>query len=529
MCLCATGPAWAQPGLQEVPPPVPYSNVVTTTEGHPFVGQVTILFALYDSMKGGVSLWLELQRVQTAASGRYEVLLGADTALPRNLFASDRQLWLGIQVAGQNEQPRIRFTPGTTITTADEAGEIADQTERPRDVALRVFLDCVRCDDDYLRQQITYLNYVVDREDAQVHVLVTRQATGGGTELTFAFIGREAFVGRDDEVRYFSSDTDTADERREGIAQTLQLGLLPYVAGTPLASQLEVVHDPDAGLAATQPEDDPWKFWRFRVSTNANVDTEESQRFFSASGAFSADRTTEAWKVRLNGRARFSTDEFDFGDGETFTNTTTDWNTTMLVVRSLGDHWGVGVGGSAVASTFVNQDRTMRVAPALEYSVFPYTESTRRQLTFTYAVGANALDYEELTIFGKTSEFLTDETLIVSLDVTQPWGRSSLSIEASHFFDDLGKYRSVVFGDLEFRVFRGLSLEVFGSTSLIRDQVFLPARGSSVEEVLVRRRQLATNYQHSLFLGISYTFGSIFNNVVNSRFAGSSGGVIRRF
>ena len=239
---------------------------------------------------------------------------------------------------------------------------------------------------------------------------------------------------------YFSSDTATADERREGIAQTLQLDLLPYLAGTPLASQVEILHDPGAG-----------------------------------------------------------------------------------------DRWGAGVGGSVVASTFVNQNRTMRLAPALEYSVFPYAESTRRQLTFTYAVGANALDYEELTIFGKTSEFLTDETLIISLDVTQPWGRSSLSVDASHFFADLGKYRSVVFGDLECRVFRGLSLEVFGSTSLIRDQVFLPARGSSVEEVLVRRRQLATNYQHSLFLGISYTFGSIFNNVVNSRFAGSSGGVIRRF
>jgi hypothetical protein len=74
-----------------------------------------------------------------------------------------------------------------------------------------------------------------------------------------------------------------------------------------------------------------------------------------------------------------------------------------------------------------------------------------------------------------------------------------------------------------------LSLEVIGSTSLIRDQVYLLRRGSSPEEILVRRRQLATDYAHSLYLGVSYTFGSIFNNVVNSRFAGSSGGMIRRF
>ncbi len=268
-------------------------------------------------------------------------------------------------------------------------GAAGAQTE-----ALRVFLDCVRCDDDYLRQQITWLNYVVNREDAQVHVLVTVQPSGGGAEYTFAFIGREGFAGRDDEVRYYSSDTDTSDERREGIAQTLQLGLLPYLAGTSLAGQVEILHEADAGLSPSQPEEDPWNFWRFRLSANANLDTEESQRFFSASGAFSAERTTETWKIRLNGRGDFSTDEFDFGDGESFTNTTTDWNTTMLVVRSLGEHWGIGGGGSVITSTFVNQDRTMRLAPAIEYSVFPYAESTRRQLTFAYAVGANAFDYE---------------------------------------------------------------------------------------------------------------------------------------
>ncbi len=45
---------------------------------------------------------------------------------------------------------------------------------------LRVFLDCGPCDDDYLRQEITFVNYVRDRPDAQVHVLVTREGTGGG-------------------------------------------------------------------------------------------------------------------------------------------------------------------------------------------------------------------------------------------------------------------------------------------------------------------------------------------------------------
>ena len=375
------------------------------------------------------------------------------------------------------------------------------------------------------------MGFVRDRQDAQVHVLVTTQATGGGTEYTLAFIGLEEFTDTDVTLRYASSRTDTADEVRRAIARRLELGLAPYVAGTPIVDEIAVTRAgaADQPSATTRPEDDPWRFWVFRASANGSLDTEQSQRFRSASGAFSADRTTDAWKVRLNAHGNYRKDEFDFGDSERFTNRTSDWNATMLVVRSLGDHWGVGVVGSAVNSTFVNQDRTFRLAPAVEYNVFPYAESTRRQLTLTYAIGANNFDYEEPTIFDRTSEFLTDQTVTLSLDLSQPWGRTSVSLEGVQFFEDPEKYRVLAFADLEFWVFRGLSLEVIGSTSLIRDQLFLPRRGSSPEEILVRRRQLATDFEHSLFLGISYTFGSIFNNVVNSRFAGSSGGVIRRF
>ena len=185
-----------------------------------------------------------------------------------------------------------------------------------------------------------------DRRDAQVHVLVTTQTTGGGTEYTLAFIGLEEFTDTDVTLRYASSQTDTADEVRRAIARRLELGLAPYVAGTPLADEIAVTRAGAADqLSATaRPDDDPWRFWVFRASANTNLDTEQSQRFLSVSGAFSADRTTDTWKVRLNSRGNHRKDEFDLGDSERFTNTSSDWNATMLVVRSLGNHWGVAVG-----------------------------------------------------------------------------------------------------------------------------------------------------------------------------------------
>ena len=87
----------------------------------------------------------------------------------------------------------------------------------------------------------------------------------------------------------------------------------------------------------------------------------------------------------------------------------------------------------------------------------------------------------------------------------------------------------VVRGDIEVRIIRGLFLNVNGSTSLIRDQLYLPKEDLSDAEILVRRRQLATDYEYRFSVGITYFFGSIFNNIVNSRFAGSSGGFIRVF
>ena len=52
----------------------------------------------------------------------------------------------------------------------------------------------------------------------------------------------------------------------------------------------------------------------------------------------------------------------------------------------------------------------------------------------------------------------------------------------------------------------------------MRDQLSLPRSSATDQEILLQRRELATEYQYSLSVGVSYTFGSIYNNVVNPRF-----------
>ena len=109
---------------------------------------------------------------------------------------------------------------------------------------LRVFLDCDRgCDFEYLRQEATFVNYVRDQHDAQVHVLVTRQRTGGGgREYRLEFIGREKFAGMDQVRLFVALQTDTDDDRRRGFKRVLELGLVPYALQEPIGEELEVSH-----------------------------------------------------------------------------------------------------------------------------------------------------------------------------------------------------------------------------------------------------------------------------------------------
>jgi hypothetical protein len=91
-------------------------------------------------------------------------------------------------------------------------------------------------------------------------------------------------------------------------------------------------------------------------------------------------------------------------------------------------------------------------------------------------------------------------------------------VDGSQFLHDLGLWSVSLSGDLEFRIFRGLNLEVGGNVNFIEDQIFLSREGLSDEDILLGRFERPTDKSYQLFVGISYEFGSIFNNVVNNRF-----------
>jgi hypothetical protein len=106
----------------------------------------------------------------------------------------------------------------------------------------------------------------------------------------------------------------------------------------------------------------------------------------------------------------------------------------------------------------------------------------------------------------------------VNLVQNQPWGSVDLSAEGGQYLDMTNKNYAEIGGDLSVRLFKGFNVNFGGHYAAIRNQLYLPAIGATPEEILTQQRQLATNYQYFMFTGISYTFGSVLNNVVNPRF-----------
>jgi hypothetical protein len=164
------------------------------------------------------------------------------------------------------------------------------------------------------------------------------------------------------------------------------------------------------------------------------------------------------------------------------------------------------------------------ILPGIEYDLFPYSESTRRQLRILYSVGFKYVNYIDTTIYDKTREPLWLHSLLASYQVVQKWGSVDVSLNYSNYFHDWSKNNLSLYGYLSLRIAKGLSVNFGGGASLIHDQLGLLKQNLSTDEILLRRKELETQYEYYTSFGFTYTFGSIYNNVVNPRFGSSSGG-----
>lgn len=389
--------------------------------------------------------------------------------------------------------------------------------------APRVFFDCrsPECDQTYYRTEIGWVSWVRDQADADVYVLMTSQQTGGGgREYLLDFEGRGANADFRQQVRFRALSTDTERERLDGLALTLGLALGQFATHAGYRDLVSVegsVGGMAGGLVSPAEVDDPWDLWVFRINGNGNFEGQSSRSETRLSTGLSVDRVTPTWKQSYRANFNRRSERIEFDDDDTFEYDRHDWGVNWRVVYALAEHFSTGVSGNVGRNTTNNQDIWGQLNPAIEYSFFPYQEATRRSLTAFYEVGPVYRHYFDVTLYGRTEELRAEQALTLEFAQRQPWGSASVNLRGSTYLHDLQRNNVQLRGDLSFRVVRGLDLDMGASYERVRDQIYLRGGDLTPEERLLRLQQEQTDYRVRTYFGLSYQFGSPFNNVVNNR------------
>jgi hypothetical protein len=410
----------------------------------------------------------------------------------------------------------IVFLPLISFAQIEDTLTVSEENQNG---AILVYIDYSDSDNTerYLRSEIPFVSYVRDPQLAQIHVLILDQKTGsGGRRFNISFIGNETFKGQDQTLFFTSPQSYTDDQKREGLAKMIKMGLMPYVSQTAIAEQIEIRYDDDKVKSAQEMIEDSWDYWIFSVDLTGGLKAEESRNAYNISSALNADRVTEAWKFRNQFEYKYEEENFT-DDEESLKSFLKQWKADSRIVKSLSTKWSIGVFAEIGSTTFKNIRQGWSIAPALEYNFFPWLESERRKFVIAYRAGLISQKYFQITLFDKIADNLIYHALDLELELNQPWGKVDFEIEASQFVELKDKYSVKFDVELDFRISSGLEFVLNSKIESIHDQIYLPRGDATIDEILLRRRQLATTYDIELKMGFRFTFGSIYNNIINER------------
>ena len=187
-------------------------------------------------------------------------------------------------------------------------------------------------------------------------------------------------------------------------------------------------------------------------------------------------------------------------------------------VVSLTDHWSTGIFTDTRNSIFSNYKFTTSARAGIEYDIFPYSESATKQLIVYYTIGPRYNEYYDTTVFNKAEELLFEHNLLVGTSLNQKWGNLSGNVSYKNYLHDFSLNSIRFYLNLDVRLFKGFSWRINGSYSIQHNQINLAKSGVSIEDVLLQQQQLKSGFNYWFNTGINYSFGSIYNTIVNPRF-----------
>ncbi len=395
-----------------------------------------------------------------------------------------------------------------------------DSNNMDRDKALNIFLECSSCDMNYFKENLRIVNYVREPALSDLQILITTLSTGsGGTEYNLIFIGRKRFVNINDTIVFSLSPDYTEDETRSILLDKINLGMVPYIMKTAYANNLSLFID-DTKISEKESKDS-WKSWIFELNGSGSLYGEKLSKSYFINGSLYAGKITPKIKFETNNNFTYSESHFvlPMQDTVLYINSfQRDFSSSNLFVKSLGNHFGVGGTACFRNSQVSNLDFQMKLGPAIEYNLFKYADASTKQLRFIYSLGYEHSNYSEITIYDKLNDYLYTQNLNILFMYIKDWGYFNASLIGSSYLHDLKQYSLGTNGLASIRITNGLSFNVSFGLYIYQDRVDLRKGSASLEEILMSQREMESNYNYTINFGISYRFGSKFNNTVNPRF-----------
>ncbi len=386
--------------------------------------------------------------------------------------------------------------------------------------APKIFIDCQTwCHRNYLKQELTYVNHMLDRQTANVFIQITSQDTGsGGDQFQMDFLGSSEFVGIDQKIIFNIPPNISENDRRDAVLSNLEKGLLVYLAQTSVLDDIQFDIQKEEGTGDEEKINDPWDSWVFNLRGNGSFNGQETFNSLFLSGRISASKVTDDVKIEPRVYLNYERNEFSFDGEESDVFIVTNSGGSLKYVRSINDHWSAGFFSSLSESSFSNYDLAASFQPAIEYNYYSYHESNKKQFTVLYRIGPEYNNYVDTTIFNKERELLHRHSFELSLRRIENWGSIDIDFTYGNYLHDWELLFVFLRPYVEMNIVKGLSINFGGSLGLTRNQVNIPKGDASRDDILLQQIQLKSNYRYSGWMGISYRFGSTYNNVVNTRF-----------
>ena len=388
---------------------------------------------------------------------------------------------------------------------------------KSQDVIPKLFIKCDRCDDTYIRKEINYVDHVRDQALANIQLFIYRNRNANnGNRYTLDFIGNEFFSDKNISLQVDTNPKMTRDEIRSSLKNKIELGLVYYLIETDISNKIRITYDSAILSDEIESSSDKWNNWVFQSAGDANFENETSRKKSNINLQFDADKVTDKIKLQFDLDFERSNDRYE-NDDNIFTSRRNRKSFSMKSVWSLNEKWSAGFSGGASSDTYQNIDFRYHILPAIEYSFFPYNEFVRREMVINYRICYGYRNYIEKTIYDKLKEDVYVHFVGFETRFRQPWGEINTNLSGKSFLQDPEKYSLRFDSWFSIRVFEGLSVRLGGELELIRDQLSLPMRNVSIEDLLLQQKEIATDFFTEFRIGLSYTFGSAYNNYLNSR------------